>query len=60
MPAARIAMLQEMLAAREGKPGYKRNVEALKLEIARLVEIQDLATFAAPPDVALTSGGEVP
>jgi hypothetical protein len=32
----RLAQLRAMLAAREGKPGYKRNVEAIKAEIAKL------------------------
>lgn len=48
MPAARIAQIESMIAARDGQPGYKRNVVALKAELARLTEIQDLATFAAP------------
>lgn len=47
MPAARIAQIQDMITARDGKPGYKRNVIALKAELARLTEIQDLQTFAA-------------
>lgn len=34
--AARIAQLSAMLASRTGKPGFKRNVEALRAEIARL------------------------
>lgn len=32
----RLTQLRAMLAAREGKPGFKRNVEALRAEIARL------------------------
>ena len=32
----RIADLRGKLAAREGKPEYKENVDALKAEIARL------------------------
>lgn len=60
MPAARIAQIQEMIAARENAPGYKRNVIALKAELARLTEIQDLQTFAAPAEENLTPGGEVP
>lgn len=52
MPAARIAQIQERIAARDGKPGYKRNVEALKLELERLTQIQDWQTFAAPEAAA--------
>lgn len=36
MSAARIEQLQAKLAAREGKPGFKRNAQALRAEIARL------------------------
>lgn len=32
----RVAQLQDMLSARDGKPGYRRNVQAIKGEIARL------------------------
>lgn len=32
----RIAQLQAMLVAREGRPGYKRNCLELRAEIARL------------------------
>lgn len=32
----RIAALKEKLAAREGRPGFTDNVEALKAEIAKL------------------------
>jgi hypothetical protein len=39
---ARIAELQGMLAAREGKAGFKRNTQALKSEIARLQGGQDV------------------
>lgn len=31
-----INRLKELVAAREGKPGYQRNVEALKARIAEL------------------------
>lgn len=34
--ALRIGDLQEKLAARDGKPGFTRNVAALRAEIARL------------------------
>lgn len=34
---SRIAILKARIAEREGKPGYKRNVEALKAELAKLV-----------------------
>lgn len=36
MSAARIAELQRMQAARQGKPGFTRNVQAIRAEIARL------------------------
>lgn len=36
IPDNRLVQLRAMLAAREGKPGFKRNVEALRAEIARL------------------------
>lgn len=36
MSAARIAELQRMVAARQGKPGFTRNVQAIHAEIARL------------------------
>lgn len=32
----RVAQLQDMLSARDGKPGYRRNVQAIRGEIARL------------------------
>lgn len=32
----RVAQLQDMLSSRDGKPGYRRNVQAIKGEIARL------------------------
>lgn len=32
----RIVELRQKLAARDGKPGFKRNAQALKAEIARL------------------------
>lgn len=35
--------LRKKLAARDGIPGYKKNCEALRLEIARLEQVQ-------PPD----------
>lgn len=38
MSAARIALLQDRIQAREGKAGYKRNVQALRAEVARLQE----------------------
>ncbi len=34
--ATRIEQLKAKLAAREGQAGYKKNCEALRLEIARL------------------------
>ena len=34
--AARLDELRAMLAAREGRPGYKTNVAALRAEIRRL------------------------
>ena len=40
----RIADLQNRIAARDGKPGYKRNVAALKAELAKLQK--DIATQA--------------
>lgn len=36
----RIEHLEAKLAAREGKPGYEKNVEAIKAEIARLDRVQ--------------------
>lgn len=36
MSAARIAELQRKLTARNQKPGYKRNCQAIRAEIARL------------------------
>lgn len=33
---ARLAILKSKVKAREGKPGYKQNVEEVKAEIARL------------------------
>lgn len=36
MSAERIADLEQRLAARDGKPGYKRNCIAIKAELARL------------------------
>jgi len=32
----RLAALKEMLAAREGQPGFEANVEAIKAQIAEL------------------------
>lgn len=32
----RIAQIKTAIATREGKPGYTRNVEALKAELAKL------------------------
>lgn len=52
MPAARLAQIESMIAARDGKPGYVRNVAALKAELARLTQIQDEQTFAAPEPAA--------
>lgn len=37
----RIAELQQMLAARIGKPGYTKNVIALRAEIARLQGLEN-------------------
>lgn len=34
--AVRVAELQDMLSARDGKPGFRRNVQAIRGEIARL------------------------
>lgn len=51
MPAARLAQIESMIASRDGKPGYVRNVAALKAELARLTQIQDEQTFAAPAAV---------
>lgn len=48
MPAARIAQIESMIAARDGQPGYKRNVMALKAELERLTQIQDWQTFTSP------------
>lgn len=39
----RLDSLRKKLAARDGIPGYKKNCEALRLEIARLEQVQ-------PPD----------
>lgn len=36
MSAARIAELRRKVAERQGKPGFKRNVQAIHAEIARL------------------------
>lgn len=41
--AAEIVRLEALLRAREGKPGYAANVEAIKAQIAKLKE-------AAPAD----------
>lgn len=35
----RLVKLRAMLRAREGRPGYDRNVEDIKAEISRLEEI---------------------
>lgn len=34
--AVRCAQLQDMLSARDGKAGFRRNTQALRAEIARL------------------------
>lgn len=36
MSPGRVALIQARIAEREGKPGYKRNVAALKAELAKL------------------------
>lgn len=36
MPDVRIAQIETMIAAREGVPGYKKNLVALKAELSRL------------------------
>lgn len=36
----RLDSLRKKLAARDGIPGYKKNCEALRLEIARLEQVQ--------------------
>lgn len=36
VPAARLAELTRKLAARESRPGFKRNAQAIRAEIARL------------------------
>lgn len=38
---ARFVELQEKLAARDGKPGYKKNCQAIRAEMARLKDITD-------------------
>lgn len=43
----RIAIIKARIAARDGKPGYKRNVAALKAELTKL-QAQDAAKPAAP------------
>lgn len=50
MLAARIATVSARIAAREGKPGYTRNVAALKAELAKLEKAQRDA--AANPTAA--------
>lgn len=35
----RIAIIKARIAEREGKPGYKRNVEALKAELVKLTAL---------------------
>lgn len=48
---ARIAIIKARIAEREGKPGYKRNVEALKAELAKLAAVPaEQPTQAAQPD----------
>jgi len=42
--AERIADLERRLAAREGRPGYKRNVQHIQGELARLRRDADQAT----------------
>ena len=39
MPTDRLTDLQNKLAARTGKPGYAKNCEALKAEIARVTAL---------------------
>ena len=39
-----LARLQALLAAREGKPGYKRNCEAIRKAIADLQQQADAPT----------------
>lgn len=46
--AARIEDLQTKLAERQGKPGYKRNCEALRAEISRLSAIQETTAEVSP------------
>jgi hypothetical protein len=48
MSAARIAELEAKAAAREGRPGYKRNHAAIQRELAKLRR-----------DVSLPDGGSV-
>lgn len=35
----RISLLKARIAEREGKPGYKRNVAALKTELQKLAKV---------------------
>lgn len=54
MTAARISDLETKLAARDGKPGYAKNCDELRAEIARLRRVQGAAgdSQESAPDVS--------
>lgn len=52
MSDARIAIIKARINERDGKPGYKRNLAALKSELAKLEMAKSSVPSADPQDMA--------
>lgn len=58
-PDQRIAQLQSTIAARQGRPGYARNVAAMRAELAKL-QAAKAAVPKPKPDTPESGGGLTP